>query len=359
MRQSIRHRIVGAACLAAALVVAHPVAAQTSQSFSCTESVSTFTVPDGVTSLTALVQGAHGGNPGNGKPGGYGGSVQATLPVSPGQTLYIWVGCIDQPNEHADGYGTGGDKGSASCPQEGSGGQGGGGSAITLDYAGNQPLIVAGGGGGGGGDSDDGGIGGNGGSPAQSGQDGNGPGGYGGCGGCTDNANGGNGQGSDYASCSGGGGGGGGGFRGGAGGQSGDYFSGGGGGGGGQSFAASTAQYVTFGTSQLGQSGLVTLSWSAGAIADADADGVPDEEDTCSEDSDRSPTVLVEACDTGVRNELDTDGCTIADRIAEIASSAKNHRQFVRQVTHLARQGFITANDENAIRQCLATIPAH
>jgi hypothetical protein len=78
---------------------------------------------------------------------------------------------------------------------------------------------------------------------------------------------------------------------------------------------------VSFGTSQLAQSGLVALSWPAGPVADADADGVPDAVDHCG-DSEQSPTVVIDACDSGAGNDLDVDGCTIADQMAAIAAGA-------------------------------------
>jgi hypothetical protein len=74
--------------------------------------------------LTAVLQGAHGSYPDKGAPGDFGGFVQANLSVPPGQTLYVWVGCIEQKNL-AWGYGLGGYKGGASVTG-GDGGFGGG-----------------------------------------------------------------------------------------------------------------------------------------------------------------------------------------------------------------------------------------
>jgi hypothetical protein len=112
---------------------------------------------------------------------------------------------------------------------------------------------------------------------------------------------------------------------------------------------------VFFGTSTLAADGLVVLSWPAGAVVDLDADGVPDQADQCGS-SDRSSTVAIDACDTGVENDLDVDGCTLADRIAEIAAAAANHGQFVRGIaqltTQLQQQGFITRDEKQALLRC-------
>src|SRR5688572_27518147 len=50
-----------------------------------------FTVPSGVTQITVRALGAQGGQ-GDGSPGGFGGEVNATLMVTPGETLGVFVG---------------------------------------------------------------------------------------------------------------------------------------------------------------------------------------------------------------------------------------------------------------------------
>ncbi|MEI6761113.1 MAG: glycine-rich protein [Betaproteobacteria bacterium] len=96
--------------------------------FNYTGAITTWTVPAGVTSITATARGAQGGS--NGGTGGLGASVQGTLTVTPGQVLSILVG--QQP------------------PNTGSFAGGGGGSYIANGsaFATATPLIVAGGGGG-------------------------------------------------------------------------------------------------------------------------------------------------------------------------------------------------------------------
>lgn len=104
-----------------------------------TQGTETFTVPAGVTSISAKVWGGGGGggaggSTGTGGAGGGGGYITATVPVTPGETLTIYVG--------------GGGSGGSNVANTGSGGGGGGYSSI---YRGSTPLIITGGGGGGGG----------------------------------------------------------------------------------------------------------------------------------------------------------------------------------------------------------------
>ncbi len=93
------------------------------------------------------------------------------------------------------------------------------------------------------------------------------------------------------------------------------------------------------------------------SVADSDGDGVPDEDDACP-DSDLSPTVIIDGCDSGVDNVLDANGCTISDLIAECADGASNHGQFVScgaQLTNgLENDGVITGQERGAIQGCAA-----
>ncbi len=116
------------------------------KSFSYTGVQQSWTVPNGVTSINAILYGAKGAdatysNPGD---GGKGGKVQANLPVTPGETLYFFVGNTPTcPN--CAGW-NGGGNGS-------SGNSGGGGGASDIRTNGtnlsNRILVAAGGGGGG------------------------------------------------------------------------------------------------------------------------------------------------------------------------------------------------------------------
>ncbi|NBV92672.1 MAG: hypothetical protein EBR91_10980, partial [Flavobacteriia bacterium] len=230
-----------------------------SQSFTYTGSQQTWTVPAGVTSITVDAQGAQGGTSGYGT-GGLGGRLQATLPVTPGATLFINVG--GQGNTSVGGWNGGGAPYACGCAA-------GGGGATDIRIGGTaltDRKIVAGGGGGAGYYwnwlNDHGGVGG--GLTGGAGYTNNslnasycGQGGTQASGGAgaaiggpagTLGTGGGNGY---YA-----GGGGGGYYGGGAG-----YY--GGGGGGGSSFSDATASAVTHTQGFKTGNGLITISWSS------------------------------------------------------------------------------------------------
>lgn len=135
--------------------------------FAYTGSLQTYVVPTGTTSITVDMAGGAGGGGSNTSPGGGRGGhrVQATIPVTPGQTLYIAVagggiGAFDCYPPSSDTYGTrnggwpgGGNNGSTTWWTTGCmsvGGSGGGYSGIftsnTLSQA--NALVIAGGGGG-------------------------------------------------------------------------------------------------------------------------------------------------------------------------------------------------------------------
>jgi hypothetical protein len=110
----------------------------------------TWTVPSGVTSITTDVRGAQGGGQPNGTQRGKGGRVQATLSVTPGATLYIYVGGSGTNSAGgsvlaAGGWNGGGTGGNYPT----SGGGGGGASDIRVNgTALTDRKIVAGGAGG-------------------------------------------------------------------------------------------------------------------------------------------------------------------------------------------------------------------
>ncbi len=114
-----------------------------------TGGISTWTVPCGVTSINITAYGAQGGNGatgGNNATGGFGGlggAVQATMSVTPGQVLNIFVGGAG--TQPTGGFNGGGNGGSTNA--------GGGGGATDIRINGtslNERVLVAGGGGGGG-----------------------------------------------------------------------------------------------------------------------------------------------------------------------------------------------------------------
>jgi hypothetical protein len=232
---------------------------QGSQTFNYTGSQQSWTVPAGVTSINVDVQGAQGGQTSYGTAG-RGGRTQATIPVTPGSTLYINVG--GQGNYSTGGWNGGGSPYGCNCV-------GGGGGASDIRIGGNalaNRAIVAGGGGGGGyywnWNNDHGGHGGgligeagktnNGYNPTYCGQGGTQA--AGGAGATIGGAAGslGNGGGSSYYAGSGGGG-----YYGGGAGRS------GGGGGGGSSFTNNQATGVTHTQGYKTGNGLITISWNS------------------------------------------------------------------------------------------------
>jgi hypothetical protein len=270
-------------------------AARKSEAFNYKGKQQTFEVPTGVTEVSVIVRGA--GTPTavytTGANGGY---VHATIPVTPGETLYVFVGGAGKAGSGyaggPGGFNGGGNGGSGNYTSNG--GVGGGG-ASDIRRGGNKladRVIVAGGAGGGGvgvygfyawgpggaGGGDVGqngfpgpeypsGNGGGGGTQSQGGP--GGPGGYlSGSGG--DGAAGALGTGGVGGCCTtrsaGGGGGGGAGYYGGGGGGAGVIATsgsgGGGGGGGGSSYIEPSATHVT--NTQGGASsgnGRVVISW--------------------------------------------------------------------------------------------------
>lgn len=254
--------------------------------FSYTGRKKTFKVPAGVSHLKITLYGANGGLgnysccSGFASSGGAGGMVTATIPVTPGESLAIFVGGSGGRGGFNGGAAGAAGKASA-APSSRSCGCGGGGGASDVRQGGNEladRVLVAGGGGGGGtdgydgstsGGTSDGGNGGYGGAliggPGEAGS-------YklagGGGGGGTQNAGGKGGAAPNGSSCNGsegtlgaggpggpgrgcgaaGGGGGGGYYGGGGGGAGGDSTTGvrgsGGGGGGGSSFTEARATHV-------------------------------------------------------------------------------------------------------------------
>jgi len=108
--------------------------------FSYTGAMQSLLVPAGATLATVEVDGAQGGANWENNVN-YGGHVVATIPATPGETLYMFVG--EQPSSLAGGWNGGG-------AGENGGGRGGGGASdirrggTTLD----DRVVVAGGGGG-------------------------------------------------------------------------------------------------------------------------------------------------------------------------------------------------------------------
>jgi hypothetical protein len=251
-----------------------------------------WTVPEGVHSVDVVVAGGAGGGGGpvripiigvtitSDGAGSAGGLLDATIPVTPGDTLVFYTGTAGGPtgSRHAPGGGgagwASGGAGNTGSLAGDAGGGGGGASAVTLRTGdGEQPLVVAGGGGAGGGlggafadcNGGDGGSGQGSGAP-EGGSSGNGicAGGGGGGGAAVAGGSAGtSGSGAGSSSSGGGGGGGGGGYVGGSGGAGSHAGgAGGGGGGGGSSWVSGAADVVTTGTGYNGADGFVQLTYS-------------------------------------------------------------------------------------------------
>ncbi len=265
-----------------------------------------YTVPAGVGSVTITATGAAGGPGIRGNtataPGGVGGVVTETVPVTAGDVLYYQIGGVGgQRTGGIAGGGTGGSTHSGRTTDGDYSGGGGGLSGVSTTANCSQWLVVAGGGGGAGSGlspSDfnsvlDGGDGGDGcattiascttataGNPGFSAnvQSQGGPGGappanqggtvgrlnkgnpYGTAGDSGANLAGGNGGSASDSAVGGGGGGGGGYFGGGGGGGAGWTATGGGGGGGGSFAIAGGASTPVYGISTPGSSGSVTIT---------------------------------------------------------------------------------------------------
>lgn len=135
------------------LLAPHFLSAQlTTLTYNYTGAVQTFVVPSCETFVTVDVQGASGGNLGT-AIGGKGGRVQATIPVSPGDVLSIYVGQAGRTDTNAFGGFNGGGAvfSYAHCD---SAGTGGGASDIRLNGTSfSNIVVIAGGGGGAGGAS--------------------------------------------------------------------------------------------------------------------------------------------------------------------------------------------------------------
>jgi hypothetical protein len=90
---------------------------------------------------------------------------------------------------------------------------------------------------------------------------------------------------------------------------------------------------------------------------DKDGDGVCDAADHCPATI-LTPTVVIDGCDSGVRNHLFPDGCNFGDRIAACRAGARNHGQFASCVAHAVNDwrgaDLITGQQGSRIVRCAA-----
>ena len=88
---------------------------------------------------------------------------------------------------------------------------------------------------------------------------------------------------------------------------------------------------------------------------DRDNDGILDNEDICP-DSDLTPTVVINDCDSGVENQLLKDGCTISDLVKECEANTSDAREFEGCITQLTEtlknEEIITSQQVGEIQQC-------
>jgi hypothetical protein len=84
---------------------------------------------------------------------------------------------------------------------------------------------------------------------------------------------------------------------------------------------------------------------------------VPDDADQCPS-SNLAQTVIIHSCDSGVPNNLFGTGCAMSDLIAQAASSATNHGDFVSAfasfTNELMKSGVISESQKDAIQSCAA-----
>lgn len=90
---------------------------------------------------------------------------------------------------------------------------------------------------------------------------------------------------------------------------------------------------------------------------DADGDGVVDDED-CNPNSDLQATIVIGGIDTGVPNQLFSNGCTMSDLLSQLKTGAANHGAYVAAVAHLTNQwntdGLITGGQKGAVQSAAA-----
>lgn len=229
------------------------------QTFAYTGSAEAFVVPEGYTTVTIEAWGAQGG----GSSGGLGGYAKADVPVTPGETLHVYVG--QRPTGRSGGWNGGGSGGGGGTVGLGAVGAGGGGASDVRRGGTSLADRVLVGGAGGGVSNNAGGSGGGltgaaGGGSGGGGGGGQSSGGSAGAGGATAGTLGAGGTGRDGGlldglACNGGGGGGAGYYGGGGG----DRCSGGGGGSSYVDAAGNTARSTTSG--QRSGHGQVTITW--------------------------------------------------------------------------------------------------
>jgi hypothetical protein len=89
----------------------------------------------------------------------------------------------------------------------------------------------------------------------------------------------------------------------------------------------------------------------------SDFDGVPDGIDQCP-GSDLGPTIVIQGCDTGVKNATFSNGCRISDFVKACAAAAKNNGAFTSCVAAVSQQmrqlGAIAQTELGKVQSCAA-----
>jgi hypothetical protein len=90
---------------------------------------------------------------------------------------------------------------------------------------------------------------------------------------------------------------------------------------------------------------------------DIDNDGLCGNVDNCQQ-SNLGATVIIAGCDSGVTNEMISDGCMMNDLLLKCAEGIKNHGQFVfcvaRSTSEWNAKGFITGKEKGSLQRCAA-----
>lgn len=92
-------------------------------------------------------------------------------------------------------------------------------------------------------------------------------------------------------------------------------------------------------------------------MSDYDGDGYADDGDSCPT-GDAGATVVIDGCDSGAPNIMFAGGCSLADKLAAIKATAKNHGQYVSEagklLNGLMKSGQLTGAQKGAIESCAA-----
>lgn len=100
-------------------------------------------------------------------------------------------------------------------------------------------------------------------------------------------------------------------------------------------------------------------AWMIRLSSDADGDGVPDDQDRF-QFSDTRPTILIAGLDTGIVNQVLSDGATLADLIAELEAQSKNKGHFTSEVAILTRtwveSGIISGREKGRLQSAAAKV---